>query len=389
MCIRERIIFPIWKILDKYSIREKFVYNINLDVCNAKQPRVLLSYITAGFEKEIPDRHTNIKESSVMIKYFIDRGYVVDVVNCTNKTNLDFRNDYDVVLGFGMPYAIACKQNPNAKKIAYLTETAPDVSLKNEMERVEYYFMRHGIRTYATRSGIYYKNSDLLLSDYGMLVGNAFTASAYRTTFPGMKIKVITPTGLYNNRFKFEEKSSREQCNFLWFGSSGVIHKGLDIVLDVFKDMQEVNLYVCGVSKNERWIFDDYKNCKNIFDCGFVDVCSEEYLSIIKNVAFIILPSAAEGMATSVLTCMRHGVIPIITRNTGITLENYGIYLEDYSIEYVSEMVRQASKYDLKRINKERQMIYSYANTEFKLETYKEKIYDVLDSIINKQFERV
>ncbi len=38
----------------------------------------------------------------------------------------------------------------------------------------------------------------------------------------------------------------------MWFGSGGMIHKGLDLVLEVFARMQEYHLHICGPVHHEE-----------------------------------------------------------------------------------------------------------------------------------------
>lgn len=374
------------KFIVKMNYTPYIVRDINEDVTELSRPRALISYINAFFNSDdAVYRHTNMQEASLIVKYFIDRNYIVDVVKCTDD-DLEFlkNSKYDVIFGFGKPYRMACKYNNAAKKITYLTECSPDMSMEKETERIEYYYKRHAIKTHIVRSGTCYSNDDLVQANISLFMGNSFTDLGYYKNFPDLTIIHISPTGFYNNKFKFLNKTDMNQCNFVWFGSNGAIHKGLDILLDVFKDKPELQLYVCGLSNNDKWIFCGYEKYKNIHSCGFLNVQSEEYLKLLEKVTFVILPSCAEGMATSVLTCMRHACIPVITRNTGITLDDFGYYLEDYHVESISEDIDKiVEMYDLDRINRERKVIYESANKAFSIEKYKENLYRIMDEVLH------
>lgn len=64
--------------------------------------------------------------------------------------------------------------------------------------------------------------------------------------------------------------------NFLWMGSLGLIHKGLDLLLEIFNELPDYNLYICGSTKNEPEFeylyFDELYRTKNIHTYGFVGV---------------------------------------------------------------------------------------------------------------------
>lgn len=379
--IKDKFIYPIWRFLNRYIVYRTPMYNLNYDVTADCAPRVLVSYITSFFDGSGRiDIHTNCIESSVIVKYFLEHGFVVDLVHCQDRYWNKMSNKYDVIFGFGEPYKKACELNPNALKIIYLTESAPAVSSKREKERVDYYYERHGIITKLQRTNLYYTDKEICMSDFAVLIGNDYTKSGYKSLFSN-NIYTLNPSGLFNRNFVLTEKNTKDECNFLWFGSGGAIHKGLDLLLDVFSHNKSLHLYICGLSQDEKWLMRPYKNCSNIHDCGFLFVQSNSFLDIMQKTAFVVLPSAAEGMATSVLTCMRHGMIPIVTRNTGITLFDVGGYLDSYNLNYVDSIIKSFANMNIKEINEGRKKIYQYSNNCFTIDKYKESLYKILDSI--------
>ena len=172
--------------------------------------------------------------------------------------------------------------------------------------------------------------------------------------------------------------------NFLWFGSSGAIHKGLDILLDIFKENKNLKLYIAGLSDTEKWVISHYKDCKNIINLGFVDVQSLEFIEIMDKVAFVLLPSASEGMSTSVLTCMKHGLIPVVTANVGIDVDNIGIFLDDYKIEYVENKILELSNMDNSKIKELYNNLLLYVDDKFEVKYFKEDFNKIINSILTK-----
>lgn len=87
--------------------------------------------------------------------------------------------------------------------------------------------------------------------------------------------------------------------HFLWFGSSRLIHKGLDLLLEIFKELPDLHLHVCGPINNELKFKDIYYeelyNTKNIHTYGFINIQSKSFKGIINKCAFIIFPSCSEG----------------------------------------------------------------------------------------------
>lgn len=179
---------------------------------------------------------------------------------------------------------------------------------------------------------------------------------------------------MITTRIYYPPPADTNSCKdrFVWFGSSGAILKGLDILLDVFSSMPEATLYICGLYGSDRWLLDGYEQCSNIVDCGFVDVASDRYLELLAKASWVILPSASEGMATSVLTCMRHGLIPIVTDAAGVDVGDLGIRLKDYKVDYIRSVIEQARTLTDKEIEERRQKTYDVANRLYSIERFAE-----------------
>ncbi|MDD3138154.1 MAG: glycosyltransferase [Lachnospiraceae bacterium] len=383
--IKKHIIYPAWKILNKYAPHYYIFQNVNLDLVETNQKRILISYIYDNFNISLKNiKHTNILEAAVINKCFIDFGYSVDIMHCQDTEHLKILKNkkYDVIFGFGEPFRMACSFNENAKKIVYLTESEPTCSLRNELARIDYYRERHNKKIPLSRSGKYYKEDDITLADYAICLGNDFTKQGYEVAYKGIKIKSLQPTGMFNNYFNIQY--TVPQRNFLWFGSVGAVHKGLDILLDVFKNKPNFKLYIAGLDSSDMHLLNNYKNCLNIINCGFVSVQSNDFLELISQVSFVILPSASEGMSTSVLTCMKHGLIPVVTRNTGIDVCDFGIYLEDYKIDYVSQALNDIVSMKDDEINAMRQKVYNYSKDRFNVGKFRLDLKHILDEILNE-----
>lgn len=68
------------------------------------------------------------------------------------------------------------------------------------------------------------------------------------------KILLINCNSIFNKKYEFVPEEviksiSSSRRNFLWFGSVGLIHKGLDIVIDAFKELPDLSLNVYGLDK--------------------------------------------------------------------------------------------------------------------------------------------
>jgi len=232
------------------------IYDINKNILNTKQKKILISYLNEQFffGLDTKNSHTNYNENSLIIKYFIEKDFSIDLIECTDKNFIPKNDYYDVIFGFGEPFRKACDCNENAKKIIYLTESSPKFSYVAEKRRIVNYKQRNNVSKdiKLARSGTHYLDNDLTISDYYLLIGSHYTLDTYLTHYELDKAKflLINPTGLFNESFMLKDKSFIKNNNFLWFGSRGAIHKGLDLLTEVFSKNEELNLYAYGVNKN-------------------------------------------------------------------------------------------------------------------------------------------
>lgn len=359
--------------------------NINLDICNNKQKKVLISYICQSYEEDLDGNnifHSNYYEINQIVKYFINEGYSVDIINC-NRVDLFekiLQKKYRVIFGLGKVFDKAKNYYKDAVKILYMTENRPNISEKMEKERVEYYKKRYGKNVKLNRSKKYYTEDSLRNIDHLIILGDI-------ENFNDINVNkyYLCPTGLRNEKYKIKKRDiDNTKKNFLWFGSNGAIHKGLDILLDVFNKRKDINLFIFGVNRHDKKIL-SLKSKNNIKVYDKISVKSNEYIEIIEKCTFAILPSCSEATSTSILTSMRHGLIPIVSKNIGF--EQYideKFVLKDYKIEYIEEKINELMNIDNEEIQKTHYLNFEKANNIFSIERYTEDLNKILNDIFRK-----
>lgn len=377
---------PLIDIINRYWIHYLVYQNINSDPKDPNQKRVLISYTTSPLERDTEQiiTHTNYIVSLEIIKSFIEFGYSIDLLHCLDERHNSVikRKRYDVVFGFGEPFYRAALQNPQAIKIVFLTESCPDFSFMHEQERIDYYYQRHNKKVPIKRSGKYLKKRDVIIADYGILHGNYFTLSTYSKLQD--KIYLHGNIGLINPNFVFIKRNFlKTRNNFVWFGSDGAIHKGLDILIDVFNQLPNYNLYICGLNPLEKRLFKI--KTQNIHDMGFIDVKSDSFIQLVNSCSYVILPSCSEGIASSILTCMNHGLIPIVTRQCGIDIQEWGFYLEDYHIEYVKDRIKTCTNLEPEILEIYHKKVFEYSRKNFNINKYSYSLRKILKKLVTVQ----
>ena len=130
----------------------------------------------------------------------------------------------------------------------------------------------------------------------------------------------------------------------------GAVHKGLDLLLEIFsEDLKDCTLYACGGYVREQDFCKEYHKelfeTPNIIPMGFVDVESDRYKEMALSCAYTLLPSCAEACAGSVLTNMSAGLIPIVSKECGFE-DDEVINLEDCRKETILKTLKEYSTKD-------------------------------------------
>jgi len=244
---------------------------------------------------------------------------------------------------------------------------------------------RRGV-TLPLKSKIQEQNWAIEYADYATIKGNEFAQNTYKyANKPIYRTNIPTYA-----TYRFPEDKDYKTCrnNFVWFGSRGLIHKGLDLVLEAFAQMPEYNLTVCGPIEDEKEFKQAYYNelyrTENIKTIGWIDIEGEKFTQIMDNSIALVFPSCSEGGGGSVATCMQAGIIPIISYESAIDIsDSYGILLRESSIIEIQNAVREISS---KSSDTLRDMTYNawrYARENHTREVFAKQLKEVILHIIN------
>jgi hypothetical protein len=393
--MRKKILIKLQKLLNSlfgYLIEPNetnLIRNINYKN-SVDQPKVLISYITCGFYKDLDKGfgRTHIYENFKIIEVFEKLGFAVDIAHCNSTELLNDigKIEYEVIFGFGEVFFQMAQNLKNAITILYMTEHHPRFSIQEEQKRIDYFYKRHNKISKNPRSENFYKIKHLD-REYSAIITMSETEP-----FNIKKDKLFTlyPTGIINDNFYFKEKDHFQgRKNFLWLGTSGTsIHKGLDLLLDIFSDRKDVILHICGLNDRDRK-FLNIQKVTNIIDYGYINIKSDLFLKLVDKCSFIILPSCSEGFSTAITTGMLHGLIPVVMQGTGFNrLADKAIFLNDYDIKYmdneISKMTNMDTDYLLKFSNK----VFDFARENFVINKYYENIKSIIFNIVKKNYNK-
>lgn len=354
--------------------RKKIIRDFN-KYCTHCSGRALLYYKTDYYALGgiLEDRsHTNEWESYEIAKVLNQLGYLVDIVDRTiSKNDINKIDDvYDVFFGIGAGdsgkyFVDIAKKLPKAKKILYALGPEPSLSNRITKARHDFFLTRHPGSDIVVRRLI--KEVDI---DESMKFVDAIITNCNDWGIDGYKkfekpIERVWLSSFHTLRTTLKEIIEKDQKKFLYFGGNGNITKGLDLVIETFAKLPHLELYI-GAPKTEE-DFNAVMNplldkAPNIKFIGFMDVKSEQFAEISSKCAYVILPSSSEGCATSVTTCMRRGLVPIVTEEAGVDIGNFGYLLKSIEVGDLVEQISEISKID----NKEyvRRSVLSYIESQ-------------------------
>jgi hypothetical protein len=392
--IKTRIKEKIISTLDSDYIRKSkqnpqyvFIQNINRDPSMTGQKRAIMSYMTNPFDLNFDIEscfHTNQIECIQILNILIEMNFSIDICHCLDDMETDkiVNKKYDLIFGLGDLFHELCKLNKNSIKILYCAEAHPNFLRKKEKERLDYYLERKGVVEKSRRTNTYYKEKYFNYVNNIIYKGNGFNKKSFLNIPNIENVLPISPAPFLNMNYIYHAKNHLEtQNSFIWFGSLGAIHKGLDLLVDIFTKNKNLNLFICGLDKSEEYLFS--KLPPNIKNIGFVDVNSDKYLQLINRCSFVVMPSCCEGMSSGVITSMNHGLIPLISRECGVDLLDEDLYLNDFRTDYLENKILKYSKMGLEKLQSINDLIFKETRNKYSINHFKKQMTDNIEICLN------
>lgn len=342
----------------------------------------LFSYSVFHFKTKNSIYHSCNQESLQIVNILKNFNYNVDICN----ENLLYKNSfkkYSLVFGEGLPVFQSLGKVPLT--IYYGTGSHPWHQTFASLKRLEDVYkdkrvlLCNSIRTRPNEVGLAAN-----LSDFVFCIGNKQTKKTYKKFRRG-PIFSINPSYINPlNKQMHLLKYNNAKKNFLFFGSYGHLHKGLDLLLQAFSTNSDLNLHVCVKNVCDTKFFSVFKVSKNVKIYGFINISSDHFQEICKTCAWVILPSVSEGAATSVITCMAYGgLLPILTKECGIDARQFGgIEIKSINLRGIHEALQKTKEKNPTASSHLACM--QRAKTHYSLKKFQKKIKQLLLRVLKK-----
>lgn len=354
--------------------------------------RALVSAVNRPFIKPLNFKHNNQIEAVEMALVLHELGFQVDVVNFNSTLDIDY-SKYDLLFGSGTAFEnVFLKQaRRRPKTIMYMPGVIVPVWNRASFRRLQDVFQRRGV---------WLPESSRIISggtigcekvvDGLIVLGNAAVADHFRVAtaspvheMPLFYIRVADAAEIMKAR-----DLPKVRNHFMWFSGAGLVHKGLDLVLEAFSRHPELHLHVYGAIDHEpdfvREFHHELHELPNVHVEQWLAVESPGFRAALLANAFIICPSSAEGCCSSVLNvCGNGGIVPIITKECGINLEDYGVLAGDTTVEAVETALQQAASFSDQELERRMRRAAAYIQEEHSRERYHQRMKAAVQAIVN------
>lgn len=378
--------------MKKYLMKRvlnKFGYDVVLyNIFNTSfNKNVLINYITYPFlHPDFEPIHQNLEQAKVIAEVFKSYGYNVDVIDYRSE-RISLKHHYEAVFDICVktPPVYFSNIDKNTKRIIYLTGSESKFANNAEMERINDVLERRGVALSPRRQAPLI-DPEIEKYDFAIMIGNEYNFATYKD-YHLLNYALVPNTG-YDFNFSFD-KTQKKSTSFIFLGSTGAVHKGLDLLLEIFSEIGEpYKLYVCGNYEKENDFVKEYNlelfHTKNIIPVGFIDVRGKEFKDICEECAFTILPSCSEGCAGSIATCMSAGVIPICSKMCGYD-EDEVITLEDCRKDTIKNKIMEVGKMKAEGIFQLSQKSLFLIKNKYNINSFRRKMGEALGEVLNEK----
>lgn len=315
-------------------------------VCSSPR-RALLSYLVMPLLPPPPMRDrvrfSNRGMAQEVARALNELGFVVDIINLDNTTWQPTRT-YDLFVGHGgINFERISRQLPaSVPRIYYSTSLYWKEFNAREAKQFYELARRRGFFLPPDRAIMDSEEYAVRTADGIITLGNQVAVQSYASR---TKVYSINNAAFPVKWQGWQEKDYFAGRNhFLFFSGNGNVHKGLDLLLEAFAQT-DLHLHICQriESRFGRVYHHELYELPNIHLHDFVQMRSAEFHALAKRCNWVIAPTCAEGSPGSVVECMAHGLIPILSDGATIDLEDWGYRIDALTVDAVRSAISVAS----------------------------------------------
>ena len=272
-------------------------------------------------------------------------GFIVDVADLGDVRDHRFKPSrrYEVIVSVrSEDQCFESRMTRDALRVFLATTIAHTAHNRNVLRRHQMLWERRG-RSIEHRRRYWEQLPFVESADAIIAVGNSSMLETWGEISPA-KLYSFNNHGYDDTRFVFETRNFvNARKHFFFFASGSQIQKGLDLLLEIFPRHPELHLYVCSGFAGEPDFCECYKKelfeTPNVHPVGWIEVNGPRFYELAEKCAFIISPTCSEGQPGCVVQCMWAGLIPVVTREANLDVEDFGVMLADDSLDEIERVI--------------------------------------------------
>lgn len=376
------------------SIRTRYIRRVDPDQrafvslrpAGDSRGNVLVAHVVESFTdpsgRTAARSHNHFAEAKTIADTFLGLGYSVDFLSYRNHSFTP-KKKYDIFFSSRVNFErIAERLNDDCIKIVHLDTSHWLYNNRATLERTHEVLVRRGVLLRSFR--LMEMTWAIEAADYATLLGNEFGHGTYAYA---QKTIFELPNPATSAQPWIERDMESARNRFIWIGSEGFVHKGLDLALETFRDLPELQLDVFGpLTKDPAFVTafaQELHRTPNITTHGWVDVTSRTFQEVAARSIGIVYPSCAEGQAGSVVNAMHAGLVPIISRQTGIDVTpERGLYVEELTAADLRAAVTDLSERSSDELSRMSRAAWSEARSRYTTERYQETLSSAIREIV-------
>ena len=327
-----------------------------LPVAGAGEPddprrgRALLSYVVHPFGLERTDPlfgcHIHNWRVVEMANVLARMGFVVDAVDYTDETFMPDGRPYRVFVGHGAANfeRIAARLPADCRKVYFSTGSYWRFFNEQVNARWSAFRARHGA-VVAPPPQCPDEDGALGAADVIVGIGNDVTRRTYGERFGPVRMLQNTALPCNGSRPRFEDKDfDGGRRHFLFYASKGGVGKGVDLAIEAFAGL-DAHLWICALMDG-RWraLFRSELSAPNMHYVGWIEPRGARFRELVERCNYVLLPSCSEGQSHSVVECMAHGLIPVVSRSCGLDVDEIGCAIEPCSVPRIRQCVEELAR---------------------------------------------
>lgn len=347
--------------------------------------KALLSYLVVHLLPAKENRDTSTFSNAGIAQYIPralnELGYSVDIINFNNQNFVPDKK-YDLFIGHGgfNFEQVSKRMDPACIQIYFSTGTYWKEWNRVEQERLEAFRKRRGITLPPDRIINNDEEFANVNADAIICLGNDHAKQTY-ARFP---VVINVNNAVYPDEYTPSHKNfDHGRKNFLFFNGGGNVHKGLDLMLEAFTQT-DLHLYVR--QDIEPAFFTAYKKelteYPNIHLVPYQKKPSKDFFSLMDTCNFVISPTCAEGQPGSIIECMAHGLIPILSKEANIDTGDFGITLRENSVDEILSIVTEVSRNPVEWHREKSMLTVEEVRTNYSPKHFLDSMKDAIGTVV-------